>query len=202
MVMEQLHATHTRMDEHAKTLLELHRRDALRDHPVDIHNGSSTTPIATPYRNNRDLLPAPQREQTPYGSNNRRFIIDPKFVAHTVDHATAFDGDSFSRSIRMDAPFMPRTGDSKFWKLDFMSFLSLKAAALIPQLAMSSSSVPINPIAQRYTVRTRYALAVPSTQQIGRPYYCGRFCRPRMSTLRVITFPLLHGSSSCFPVFS
>jgi hypothetical protein len=30
------------------------------------------------------------------------------------------------------------------------SFLSIKAAALIPQVAMSSSGVPLNPIAQRY----------------------------------------------------
>jgi hypothetical protein len=42
---------------------------------------------------------------------------------------------------------MPKIYD---WKRDFLSFLSLKAAALIPQLAISSSGVPINPVAQRY----------------------------------------------------
>jgi hypothetical protein len=61
-----------------------------------------------------------------------------------------FDGDSFSRSFRMDAPLMPKTDDFKFWKRDFLSFLSLKAAALIPEMAMSSSGVPLNTVAQRY----------------------------------------------------
>jgi hypothetical protein len=41
--MEQLKLLHARMDDKARTLLELLRRDALRDHPVAI----STT--ATPH---------------------------------------------------------------------------------------------------------------------------------------------------------
>jgi hypothetical protein len=68
----------------------------------------------------------------------------------TADWATNFDGDSFSQSFRMDAPLMPKTGEFKVWKRDFLSFLSIKAAALIPQLALSSSGVPLNPVAQRY----------------------------------------------------
>jgi hypothetical protein len=67
-----------------------------------------------------------------------------------ADWATNFDGDSFSRSFRMDAPLMPRTGEFKTWKRDFLSFLSIKGAALIPQLALSSSGVPLNPVAQRF----------------------------------------------------
>jgi hypothetical protein len=65
----------------------------------------------------------------------------------TADRATDFDGDSFFRSFRMDAPLMPKTGDFKLWKRDFLSFLSIKAAALIPQVAMSSFGVPLNPVA-------------------------------------------------------
>jgi hypothetical protein len=45
---------------------------------------------------------------------------------------------------------MPKTGEFKFWNRDFLSFLSIQAAALIPQLDMSSSGVPLNPLAQRY----------------------------------------------------
>jgi hypothetical protein len=45
---------------------------------------------------------------------------------------------------------MPKSSAFKFWNRDFRHFLSLKSAALIPQLAMSSSSVPINLVAQRY----------------------------------------------------
>jgi hypothetical protein len=58
---------------------------------------------------------------------------------------------------------MPKTEEFKLWKRDFLSFLSIKAAALIPQLAMSSSGVPLNPIAQRYALRTRYARALLPT---------------------------------------
>jgi hypothetical protein len=68
----------------------------------------------------------------------------------TADWATDFDGDSFSRSFRMDAPLMPKTGESILWKRNFLSFLSIKAAELIPQVAMSSFCVPLNPVAQRY----------------------------------------------------
>jgi hypothetical protein len=68
----------------------------------------------------------------------------------TADWATNFDGDSFSRSFRMDAPLMPKTGEFKTWKRDFSSFLSIKGAALIPQLALTSSSVPLNLVAQRF----------------------------------------------------
>jgi hypothetical protein len=45
---------------------------------------------------------------------------------------------------------MPKTGEFKVWKRDFLSFLSIKSVALIPQLAMLSPGVPMNPVAQRY----------------------------------------------------
>jgi hypothetical protein len=95
-------------------------------------------------------LHGPRREPTPKGSNNRRFNIDPDLVAQTIDQATNIDGDSFSLFFRMDTPMIPKTFEFKIWKRVFMSFLSLKAAALIPQLAMSSFGVPINPINKRY----------------------------------------------------
>jgi hypothetical protein len=65
MVMKHLHAVHTRMDKHAKTQSELLRRDALRDHPVTIHAASTTALVPAPYRNTREFLSTPQREQTP-----------------------------------------------------------------------------------------------------------------------------------------
>jgi carbonic anhydrase/acetyltransferase-like protein (isoleucine patch superfamily) len=46
-------------------------------------------------------------------SVHNRFTIDHEFVAMTADWATYFDGDSFSRSFRMDAPLMPKTGELK-----------------------------------------------------------------------------------------
>jgi hypothetical protein len=84
----------------------------LRDHPVIIGT-ASTPPIDTPYKLPGEFMPAPHREQTHIGSNNRRFTIDHDFVAITTDWATDFDGDSFFLSIRMDAPLMPKTGEFK-----------------------------------------------------------------------------------------
>jgi hypothetical protein len=85
LVMEQLQALHTRMDEHAKTQSELLRQNALRDHPVAIHNNASTTLVDTPDKLTWDFVHPPQRKQTPQGGNRRRLTIDPYFVAQTAD---------------------------------------------------------------------------------------------------------------------
>jgi hypothetical protein len=147
--MEQLQLLHARMDDQARTQSELLRRDAMRDHPVAIDAGANPH-VDDPYLPASDFVPAPTYEQTLHGTASRRHSIDPGFVAMTADWATNFDGDSFSRSFRMDAPLMPKTGEFKTWKRDFLSFLSIKGAALIPQLALSSSGVPLNPVAQRF----------------------------------------------------
>jgi hypothetical protein len=97
------------------------------------------------------FVPAYVHEPTHSGTASRRHTIDPEFIAMTADWGNNFDGDSFSRSIRLEAPLMPKTGEFKTWKRDFLSFLSIKGAALISQLALSSSGVPLNPIAQRFT---------------------------------------------------
>jgi hypothetical protein len=133
----------------ARTQSELLRRDALRDHPVAI--GAATNPLVdAPYRLAGEFVHAPPHEPAHSGITSRRHTIDPEFVAMTADCATTFDGDSFSRSFCMDAPLMPKTGEFKAWKRDFQSFLSIKAAALIPQLGLSSYGVPLTLVAQRY----------------------------------------------------
>jgi hypothetical protein len=152
MLMEQLQLLHARMDDQARTHSELLRRDALRDHPVAI-NTAATPPVDASFKLASEFVLAPQHEQTRRGDTNRRHTIDLDFVAMTADWATNIDGDSFSRSFRMDAPLMPKTGELKVWKRDFVSFLSIKAAALIPpvhRLALSSSGGPLSPVAQRY----------------------------------------------------
>ena len=148
LVMEQLQLLHARMDDQDRTQSELLRRDALRDHPVPIDT-APFQPVPNQYRPASAPVPTPVHEHPLHSSASRRPTIDPEFVAMTADWATNFDGDSFSRSFRMDAPLMPRTGEFKTWKRDFLSFLSIKGAALIPQLALSPSGVPLNPVAQR-----------------------------------------------------
>jgi hypothetical protein len=122
------------MDDHARTQSELLRRDAMRDHRVAIDAGANPH-VDDLYMPASTFVPAPTYEQSPHGNASRRPTIDPEFVAMTADWATNFDGDSFSRSFRMDAPLMPWTGEFNTWKRDFLSFLSIKGAALIPQLA-------------------------------------------------------------------
>jgi hypothetical protein len=132
LVMEQLQLLHARMDDHARTQSELLRRDALRDHPVAISTTAANSPVDAPYKPTWEFVLAPPHEPAHSGTTGRRHTIDPEFVAMTADKATHFDGDLFSRSFRMDAPLMPKTGEFKAWKRHFMSFLSIKAAALIP----------------------------------------------------------------------
>jgi hypothetical protein len=137
------------MDGQTRTQSEVLRRNALRDHPAAISTAANP-PVDAPYIHTGEFVLAPPHEPAHSGRTGRGHTIDPEFVAMTADWATNFDGDSFSRSLRMDAPLMPKTGEFKAWKRDFLSFLSIKAAALIPQLALSSSGVPLNPVAQRY----------------------------------------------------
>jgi hypothetical protein len=125
MVMEQLQLLHARMDDQDRTQSELLRRDAMRNHPVAI-DAAAPPPVDNQYRAASDYVPAPTYEQSAHGSASRRPTIDPEFVAMTADWATNFDGDSFSRSFRMDAPLMPRTGEFKTWKRDFLSFHQLR----------------------------------------------------------------------------
>jgi hypothetical protein len=148
LVMEQLQLLHARMDDHARTQSELFRRDALRDHPVIISSAADPH-VDGPFMHASEFVHAPTHEQSHHGIASRRPTIDPDFVAMTADWATNFDGDSFSGTFRMDAPLMPKTGEFKTWKRDFVSFLYIKGAALIPKLAMSSG-VPLNPVAQRF----------------------------------------------------
>jgi hypothetical protein len=122
VVMEPLHAFHTRFDEHAKTKSEQLRRDALRDHPTAITIDSAATYVAANYMSTSDYLPPPSRPVPAHRGLSQRFTIDHAFAAQTVYKATDFDGDSLARSFRMDAPLMPKTGEFKSWKRDFPPF--------------------------------------------------------------------------------
>jgi spore cortex formation protein SpoVR/YcgB (stage V sporulation) len=52
--------------------------------------------------------------------------------------------------MKMTVPTMGPTTDFKPWKRNFLTFLSLKAAYLIPQLAMRESCVRLDEAAQTY----------------------------------------------------
>jgi hypothetical protein len=75
--MEQLQALHTRLDERAKALSELLRRDALRDHPAAITTDSAATHVAANYMSTCDYPPPCPRAVPAHGRPRQRFTIDP-----------------------------------------------------------------------------------------------------------------------------
>jgi hypothetical protein len=71
-------------------------------------------------------------------------------IGRAAHEATGFDKDALNRSMKMSVPAMGPTTDFKHWKRNFLNFLSMKAAYLIPQLASRDSGVWLGEEAQHY----------------------------------------------------
>jgi hypothetical protein len=82
------------------------------------------------------------------GRGGRRLTIDPVVIGHVVHEATCFDKDALNRSIKMAVPTIGSNTYFKQWKRNFLTFLSLKAAYLIPKLAIRESGVSLDEQAQ------------------------------------------------------
>jgi hypothetical protein len=80
-------------------------------------------------------------------------------IGRVVNEATGFDKEFLNRSTKMTAPTMGPNTYFKPWKKNFLTFLSLKAAYLIPQLAIRESGVSLDEDAQTYA----YALLLYAT---------------------------------------
>jgi hypothetical protein len=57
-------------------------------------------------------------------------------VGRAAHEETGFDKDALSQSMKMSAPTMGPNSDFKQWKRNFLNFLSIKAAYLIPHHAI------------------------------------------------------------------
>jgi hypothetical protein len=57
-------------------------------------------------------------------------------IGHAAHEATGFDKDALKWSMKLSVSTMGPTMDFKQRKRNFLSFLSLKAAYLIPELAI------------------------------------------------------------------
>jgi hypothetical protein len=91
--------------------------------------------------------------------------------------ATGFDNDALNRSMKMSVPTMGPTTDFKQWKRNFLIFLSIKAAYLIPQLAIRDSGVWLHEQAQHYA----YTLLLHTTnanQRADKAMKCVSSARP------------------------
>jgi hypothetical protein len=71
-------------------------------------------------------------------------------ISPAAHEATGFDKDALNRSMKMSVFTMGPTRDFKQWKWNFLNFLSIKAAYLIPQLAIRDSGVWLDEQAQHY----------------------------------------------------
>jgi hypothetical protein len=71
-------------------------------------------------------------------------------IGRAAHEATGYDNDALNRSMKMPVPTMGPTTDFKQWKRNFLNFLSLKAAYLIPQLAIRELGVWLGERAQHY----------------------------------------------------
>jgi hypothetical protein len=67
-----------------------------------------------------------------------------------VHEATGFDKEALNRSMKMSLPTIGPNTNFKQWKRKFLTFLSLRAAYLIPQLATRKSGVWLDEQAQKY----------------------------------------------------
>jgi hypothetical protein len=71
-------------------------------------------------------------------------------IGRAAHEATGFDKDALNRFMKMPVPTMGPTTDFKRWKRTFLHFLSIKAAYIIPQLAIRDSGVRLDEQAQHY----------------------------------------------------
>jgi hypothetical protein len=71
-------------------------------------------------------------------------------IGRAVKEANGFDKKSLNRSMMMTVPTMGPNTDFKSSKQNFFTFMSLKAAYLIPQLAIRESRAWLDEAAQTY----------------------------------------------------
>jgi hypothetical protein len=60
-------------------------------------------------------------------------------IGRAAHEAPGFDKNALNRSMKMSVPVMGPTTDCTQWKRTFLNFLSIKAAYLIPRLAIRAS---------------------------------------------------------------
>jgi hypothetical protein len=71
-------------------------------------------------------------------------------VGRAVQKATGFDKDALNWSMKMSVSTTGPNSDFKQWKRNFLNFLSIKAAYLIPQLAIRESNAWLEEQAHHY----------------------------------------------------
>jgi spore cortex formation protein SpoVR/YcgB (stage V sporulation) len=71
-------------------------------------------------------------------------------IGSADNEATGFDKESPNRSMKMTVPTMGPNADFKSWKRNLLTWMSLEAAYLIPQLAIRESGLWLDGASQTY----------------------------------------------------
>jgi hypothetical protein len=102
-------------------------------------------------------------------------------IGRATHEATGFDKEALNRSMKMAVPSMGPTTDLKHWKKNFLNSLSLKAAYLIPKLALRESGVWFDEHAQHYAY-TLLLHAASANQRADQAMKCVSPARPDCAT--------------------
>jgi hypothetical protein len=92
-------------------------------------------------------------------------------IGRAAHEATGFDKDALNRSMTMSVPTMGPITDFKQRKRNFLNFFSIKAAYLIPQLAIRDSGVWLDEPAQHYAYTLLLHAATPN-QRVDQAMKC------------------------------
>jgi hypothetical protein len=98
-------------------------------------------------------------------------------IGRVVNEATGFDKESLNRFMKITVPTMGPNIDFKPWKRNFLTFMSLKVADLIPQLALRESGVWLDEVAQTY-VHTMLMYATRENKRVDHAVKCIFVDRP------------------------
>jgi hypothetical protein len=103
-------------------------------------------------------------------------------LRRAAHEATVFDKDALNRSMKVSVPTMGPSSDFRQWKLKFLTFMSLKAAYLIPLIAIRESGTWVDEQAQH----DAFALllhAASENKRTDQAVKCVSFARPDCATI-------------------
>jgi hypothetical protein len=103
-------------------------------------------------------------------------------VGRVAHEATGFDKDALNRSMKMSFPTMGANSDFEQWKRYFLNFISLKAADLIPHVAIRESGAWLDEHAQHYAY-TRLLHAVSDNKRADNAMKCVSAACPDCATV-------------------
>jgi hypothetical protein len=117
----------------------------------------------------------------------RRPTIDPVVVGRAVYELDGFDKESLNHSMKMTGPTIGPHTHFKQLKRNFLTFLSLKASYLIPQLSLRESGVWLDKAAHNYA----FTLLLHATSENKRADQAVKYISPSRSCCATAAWDIL-----------